>query len=441
VSSLSQRAVGRLPSPMWGMRSLPIVAIVIALFAQDAWSTGFFINQQSVKGLGRVDAGNSAAADDISTIFFNPAGLIPFLGDNGGRAWAIETHVIIPRADFRDTGSTLTGGGFTFPTGGRNISNPTDPTVVPSLYWATSLSRDAAVALSVNAPFGLAIDMGSDWFGRYDATEASLKTINVSLSGALRMSEQLSIGGGIDFQYANAQLGAALPHPLGGADGHVDTKGNTWTPGFNVGVLYSPTTRTRIGAHYRSGIKHDVRGTTEVSGLGPFDGVSNVRFNVDLPAIATIGFRHDVDSQLTLLGEAAWYDWSTFQEIRTRFDNGTPDAVRTTNYRDAYGFSLGADYKASREWTVRGGVHYDTTPTVDAWRDTTVPDANRLWLGVGATWTIRPKLTVDFAFNHVFFRDTRINLTRQLPGGGSFTVRGDVSSVVNTLAASINYAY
>lgn len=418
---------------------VPLLSVMLGIAAHDAAATGFFINQQSVKGLGRVDAGNSAAGDDLGTLFFNPAGLSYLLKDGESMA-SLSTHVIVPRAEFRNTGSTGTANNFTFPVGGPNITNPTDPTPVPNLYWATSLSSRAAVGIAINAPFGLGIDQGSDWFGRYDATEASLRTINIGIAGALKMSDQLSIGGGVDIQYAHAQLVSAFPGLTG--DGRVQTKGHDWTPGFNFGIIYAPSPNTRIGAHYRSGMKHEARGSFRLTGLGPpFDTSTGVRFNVDLPAIATIGFRHALNPQLAVLGEAAWYDWSTFQEIRTRFDNGLPDAIRTSNYRDAYGVSLGAEYRTSQKWLWRGGVHYDTTPTVDAWRDTTVPDANRLWLGLGATWYVRDKVTVDFAFNHVFFRDTRINLTRQLPSGFSYTVRGDVTSVVNTVAVGVSFGY
>ena len=39
------------------------------------------------------------------------------------------------------------------------------------------------------------------------------------------------------------------------------------TPGFNVGVLYDIDPETRVGAHYRSGMKHEVEGAAEIHGL------------------------------------------------------------------------------------------------------------------------------------------------------------------------------
>ena len=52
-----------------------IAGLAGLLFAANAFATGFFINQQSVTGIGRVNAGVTAGTDDLSAIFFNPAGL------------------------------------------------------------------------------------------------------------------------------------------------------------------------------------------------------------------------------------------------------------------------------------------------------------------------------------------------------------------------------
>src|SRR5262249_10988296 len=65
------------------------IALAIALPAR-AFATGFYINQQSVRGLGRVDAGNTVAADDLSTIFFNPAGLMEVARDRQRKEIQIE---------------------------------------------------------------------------------------------------------------------------------------------------------------------------------------------------------------------------------------------------------------------------------------------------------------------------------------------------------------
>jgi long-chain fatty acid transport protein len=329
-----------------------------------------------------------------------------------------------------------------------------DPTPVPNLYAAFRFDDAVTVGLGVNAPFGLKTEFHPGWFGRYDAIEASLRTINVSLVAGYKIDSRLSIGGGIDLQYARATLSSAIPNPLalGGptaaTDARVGTVGHDWSPGFNVGVLYKldPNGRTRVGAHYRSGMKHELEGSTAITGftgvLAGFNGLFDVRSDLRLPAIATVGVRHELPNGVVLLGEIEWFDWSKFKEVRTRFNNGSPDAVRQTNYRDAWAFAVGAEYKVPRtDWTARGGVQLDKTPTTDAWRDTTVPDADRLWLGVGATYRFSKKVSLDMAFNHVFLRDTSIAVRRTFDGGTTAVTSGAATNVVNTIAADLRVSY
>jgi len=432
-------------------------AVVFLLGLACAWqasATGFFVNQQSVRGLGRVDAGNTAAADELGTIFFNPAGLTTLLADGTeARRASFGLELIVPRSTQRNTGSSgATAFGSTFTVTGADSHNPTDPTPIPNLYAAQRLADGAgAIGIGINVPFGLGTKSGADWYGRYDAIEASLATINVGLVGAYKVTEKLSIGGGVDLQYAKTKLVAAIPDPGApegpspATDGRVETRGHAWTPGFNVGLLYSADDDTRLGLHYRSAMKHDIDGSATLSGLAFGNGTYHANANVDLPAIATAGvWRRLSGTPWTLMAELEWYQWSRFRDIVTRYD-GLADTVRVTHYRDSYAVAVGADYVVSEALTLRGGVQYDRTPTVDGYRDTTVPDADRLWLGFGATWRHSPALFVDFAFNHVFFRDTNVDVTRTFFDGAPFatSVRtmGSVESVVNTIAVDFRYRF
>lgn len=448
-----------------GFVTYAIVAILLSSAPLDpTGATAFFINQQSVRGLGRVDAGNTAAAEDLGTIFFNPAGLIQFWRDNPYTDYAasVSVHLIIPRSEQLNRGSTAISPGTlgtALPYAGDRSKDPTDPTPVPNFYLAKKLANGrASVGLGVNAPFGLETRSSDDWFGRYDAIEASLRTINIGLVGAYRFDSGFAIGGGIDFQYARTTLTSAIPNPFipGGptaaTDGRIATQGHDWSTGFHVGLLYPLTEdgQSRIGAHYRSGMKHQIEGSSSVTGLtGPlvgFNGDVGARAELKLPAIAAVGIRAQVSERFALLGEVEWFDWSTFREIRLRFDDGRPDAVRPSHYRDAYAVAVGTDYHApGSAWTLRGGVHYDTTPTVDAFRDTTVPDAARLWLGLGSSYQLSRTASIDFAFNHVFFRKTQVDVTRTFfdgtPLATAVRISGDVRSVVNTVSAEFRMAF
>ena len=439
------------------------LALALAVVGStSASATGFYINQQSVRGLGRVDAGNVVAGDELGTIFFNPAGLARLIRETPDSDWfrmSVGSHLIIPRSDLNNRGSRAASPGtlgMPVPLGGGDAKNPVGVTPVPNFYMARPVGPNAALGIGINAPFGLATSFEPTWHGRYDSIEASLKTFNVSIVGAYRFSSGLSLGGGLDLQHARSVLETAIPNPLtpGGpvasTDGRIRTEGhNGVTPGYHAGLTFDFNEGTRVGAHYRSGMKHDISGDSAISGLGgplaSFNGSAGANVELRLPAIASGGVRQRLSERLVLLGEVQWFNWSTFDEVRIEFADGRPDAVRASNYRDAYAVSAGAEWTLSPLWTARGGVRHDTTPTVDEFRDTTVPDSDRLWFGLGTSVRLSNRLKMDLAFNHVLFDDTSIALTRTYfdgtPLASAVRIDSDVSTIVNTVAVDFGFTF
>lgn len=429
-----------------------------------AQATGYFINQQSVPGLGRANAGNVAAAYDPSTIFFNPAGLTEiwqYSDPEHSFIVSSGTSLIVPRGNLLDRGSTAaTPGTLGVPvfSGGPNATDPTDPTPVPHLYVAYKMPETPlSFGVGITSPFGLAAEYNDSWFGRYDSTKVELQTINVSPVVAIKLSDQFSIGGGIDFQYAASKLVSALPNPLaiGGpsaaTDGRFESQGDDFSIGYNVGVLYKTAgNRLTIGAHFRSEIDHSIEGTAKTSGLtGPLasaNGSVGASAELDLPARASIGAAYEViDDRLTLLADVTWYHWSDAKEARIKFADGSADAVRPANFRDALSFAIGAEYRFSDDLTVRGGFRYDQTPTVDETRDTTFPDSDRFWLAVGATYNVKKRLKIDLAYTHVFVPNTSFDVTRTFYDGtpleSTTRITGSTEGAVDTFALGFRYEF
>lgn len=83
------------------------------LAAGQASAAGFFIQEQSVQGVGRAFAGDVALGEDASTIFTNPAGMTRLKG----RQAQLGGHYLILRATLTDTGSSAT----TLGTGGASV--------------------------------------------------------------------------------------------------------------------------------------------------------------------------------------------------------------------------------------------------------------------------------------------------------------------------------
>ena len=97
-----------------------------------------------------------------------------------------------------------------------------------------------------------------------------------------------------------------------------------------------------------------------------------------------------------------WVDWSSFEKLSIEASyagHQLPQASKTiqNHWKDSWLFTVGADYTVNSAWTVRAGAGYEIAPIDDdKYRTTTIPDTDRLWLSVGATWHVNENLKGDF---------------------------------------------
>jgi long-chain fatty acid transport protein len=99
--------------------------------------------------------------------------------------------------------------------------------------------------------------------------------------------------------------------------------------------------------------------------------------------------------------------------------------------------SIGADWRVAPDWTVRAGFAFDQTPVSSAERTPRIPDANRYWLSIGATWKPTPRLAISAAYTHIFLDSPTVNLVDAGPGTPNF-LRGNLTAAysgqINTLS-------
>lgn len=408
-------------------------AIALSLLAftpnQQSQAAGFYIQEQSVKGLGSAFSGSVTSLEDASTIYFNPAGMTKL--DRG--QINVGTHLLIPRSNMTDTGSTFPGAAVAGGDGG----NPYSPTPVPNFYAAYPVLQDRLWAgIGVSAPFGLSNDYDDGWFGRFDSTETSLTTINVQPSIAIKATEWLSIGGGIDIQYADAKLKAAVSNVA--SEGLSTLKGDDISYGFNAGIQIKPLPNTEFGAHYRSAMSHKLDGRISVEGLtaGNFD-VSGTAA-LDLPDIATFGVAHDLRDDLRLTAQATWFGWNNFQDITAIDDNGTIRSSVVQNYQTTWAFAIGGEYDWNDNLTLRAGYQYDETPTTDLYRSTRTPDGDRNWFSTGASYKLNDNIDLDFAATYINISHESIDVARN---SNLANVRAKTEGSVGIVAAGFTYKF
>lgn len=379
------------------------------MVASEAHSSAFMLNENSTTASGRSYAGGAAIADDASTIFSNPAGMTELK-----RAEVqVGTYMIAPNAEITNRGSNSAGTPFAGQSG-----QGFEPQLAGNLYFATPVSEKLWAGFAVTVPFALKNEYDKDFIGRYDSTSSDIRVIDLGPSIAYKIAPNLSLGGGIDVQYAKAKLIKAIPVTVSTTtDGEYTVEGSDWSVGFNVGALYKPRSDLRLGLTYRSAIDHKLEGdaTTDVAALA-LHSVQGVSADLRLPDTTALGVAYDITPTVTLLGQVSYYGWSRFNEVRLKLADGTEQAT-TENFRDTWSLSLGAQWAVAPGWKLRGGMLYDQTPTRDQYRSTIVPDVDRLWASIGASYDITDSIALDVSYAHMFAKDGPINRTNVFPGG------------------------
>jgi long-chain fatty acid transport protein len=414
------------------------VGALLAVTA-DANAGGFAVREQSSWGQGASFAG-VAAGGSSSAMFWNPATMTQIPGLQSNSVWS----GIIPYASNSPNVAASTFG----PLGGTG--DTATNALVPGGYYTWQFKPDMWLGLSITAPFGLSVKLPGSWAGsNYAADSSYLKTYNFTPSFAYRINDTISVGVGVQIQYAKVDLKRCVfapcgyplqapPYPTANAP-LAELKGDDWGYGFTAGITWTPTPTTTIGIGYRSGINQKIDGTLDIHRVASFD----VNATVNLPDTVSAGLRQRLTPQWTALATVEWANWS---RIGTVTVSGAPKPnILPFQYEDGWFFSLGAEYMWNKQLTLRGGVGFEKSPVTDDVRMPLVPDNDRTWLSVGATYQWNDRILLDFAYSHVFVKSTSINIT-EASGNPWFATAGvdyvgDVSSHVDIVSVGFHYRW
>ena len=407
------------------------------------YSAGFQISEQSGTGLGRAFAGWGVINDDLSNAFYNPAGLTLKKGSQiQGTLYLIDGK---SRFTAEDGASTTFGA---IPTVGQN-DDGAKFAIVPNLYFTMDLTERLKYGFSITAPFGLATDYDRNWIGRFQAKESELKTVNINPSLAYKVNDSFSIGAGLVAEYAEATLSQALSNGPGMSEGFAEVKGDDWSYGWNVGVMYHPNPDFRVGIGYRSKISHELDGEeNDIDNVlivppGVFANVEpDASARATLPETIHAGLYKEFANKWGLSVGFRWTRWNRLGEIVIETD-GFPDSVLELNWDNTYSANIGVDYYYSDKWTFRAGYMFDESPTNDEFRTPRIPDEDRNWFAIGASYHPNENLQLDIGYTHILVDDAEINVSTPIAGGaGQSTLVGEYEDPnVNILSLQAVYKF
>lgn len=372
-----------------------LVLTGVAAATSTALAAGFQLTEQSSLGAGRAYAGAGIVGDDLSAVHYNPAGMTLLEGTRfqAGGVW------IALNADYSGNDGSSENGRL-------------KGQMIPAGYVTHQVNDQIWLGFGMTVPYGMGTEYSKDWEGADRGTNAKIYTFDMNPSIAWKVNDFLSIGGGISVQYAKAELGMGL-HGMG----HGKVEADSWDWGYNFGLMISPTDKLRFGLAYRSSIEHEAEGDTKLSNITSYQDLDKLLEGQNLAMTTTIETPDTVmltgtweaTDQLRLSGLIRWANWSKFKELN--IENDLPFVVESelgsmasqfknlsieNDWQDTWLFSVGADYRINSAFTVRGGIAYETSP-IDRQetRMAVIPDTDRVWLSLGASWYPTQDLQFD----------------------------------------------
>ncbi|HEY4981861.1 MAG TPA: outer membrane protein transport protein [Pseudolabrys sp.] len=411
----------------------------------DANAGGFALREQSAYGQGSSFAG-VAAGGSLSSMFWNPATITQVPG--------IQTEMVLTGI-MPYSSHTVTSGTFAAFGGAGDSGNDA---LVPAGYASWQINPQTWLGLAVNSPVGLSVSFPDRFAGRTLAADTNLKTYNATPSIAYQLNNWISVGAGVQIQYAKADLSTGLPINglgvvTGGLGNQLNISGDGWGYGFTAGVTLTPTPTTTVGIGYRSAIDQKISGTLSLPAgpvfSAPFSTPGAVDTTLNLPDTVTLGLRQRLTQQWMLMATVEWSDWSRIGTSNVLQSSGAPATVARQavtlpfQYSDGWFYSLGAEYQWNPQLALRAGVGFEKSPITDQVRTPRLPDNDRTWLSLGATYQWTRSLSFDFAYSHLFVKNTPINISADSgnPWFSGVSYVGSVSSHADIVSLALKYRW
>ncbi len=442
--------------------SAPALGITGALALGQVHASGFQLKENSVKSLGSAFAGSGVKTGDSSVVVNNPATMTRF----EGTTTQADVSVIDVNAQFE-------GGGFDAlgqPLSGGDGGQAGGVTPVPAMSLVHKLHNGVALGAMVSVPFGLKTEYDDGWVGRYYAHTSEAQIVDLTLSAALDIvPDHLSVGIGAIHSSAEVTLSKAVdfgtllfgnpatrPLPFArpqASDGFAEVQGDDTGFGWILGINFRPTDALSFGLTHRSEIDYELSGEADwtvpanvsaVFGANPMTSVlfqdGAVTAKLTTPATTTLAMTYDVTERFQLGATYAETGWESLQEVRIDFANPDPDSVEQFQWDTTRFMSLGGEFKLNDAWSLRGGYAFDETPTTLEHRTPRLPDEDRQWYSLGATWQISDALGVNFAYTHIKPDTPRIDIVTPPQAGGQ-RLSGTYDSDVNLYGISAQYRF
>ena len=390
------------------MKKLTFTALALIMGASQAHAAGYQLNEFSATGLGRSFAGSGIMGDDFSAMGYNPAGMTA--NKNSGIQLGLAMTEIASKAKSK------------YGTDKMDYFVP-----LPSFMSQWNINNKWFMGFGVYVPYGLSTKYKHDsnvaTISAGGARKSYLEVIDTNLSTAYRFDNGLSLGASAILRHIAGELTSnlnAAEKKYPGAKLYSDFKVKGWTSAFQLGAMYEFDDNTRIGLSYRFKSTQKTKGKHYISSgsdnpmmiaflesagmLGKFHSISDP----ELPASWMLSAYHRWNEKWGTEATVKYVQWHRFYVFpgETTWPGlakmGKQNLDVDYRWKDAWTIALGQEYYMNDQWTLRGGVAWDQSPSRNnSFRTNRIPDTDRIWTSLGASYKTGHH-QFDFGYAHLF---------------------------------------
>ena len=422
----SNHAVGRRRNqPVWFCLLLVFGSVVMIAVGE-----GFRNSTIGTSDLGR-SGGRIAQVDDATAVQHNPANLVGITNTEA----QLTPSVIYINVDYQ---SPL----------GQSASTIHPWKVLPNFFIAMPLKNDRyAIGLGVSVPYGIANQWSSSAtafsqkppYGSltYFAPHYSqLITLNVNPSVAVRLTDKIRLGAGLDVMWSDLEFKQLLSPFLPNGQAHAE--GDGVGLGGNVGLTWQVTDRQRLALTYRSTMTVDYNGTTKFDNL---PGVPSTSFSsqIKYPNIIAAGYGIQLTDKVRVETDVEWLQFSQFRNLPVKIGAnpaiGAQSLNTAENWKNTFTAGIGGDWQFADHWTLRAGYQFFESPVPDATFTPTIPDANQNVFTIGLGWKGK-RSSLEAAYGLDFYNERNITHDQNNPAfNGKYTFN------VHLISLAYNYSF
>lgn len=402
-----------------------LLATAMLLAAGGTNAAAFQLAEVSTSGLGRAYAGEAAIADNASVVATNPALMSLFKTNQ----FSVGGVYVDSRINMNgDVAATVKGATMDITKNGSvSERNVVPGAFVPNLYFVAPVNDKFALGAGMNVNFGLKSEYDDSYNAGVFGGKTDLTAINLNLSGAYRVTEGLSLGLGVNAVYAKAQVernagiiadtvkisqGAftvgssedkAIPSYVTSKDKSVVSLQDraAWGFGWNAGVMYQFNEANRIGLAYHSKVDIDFTDRTATSlEAGAIGAGKKGDLTLTLPDYLELSGFHQLTDKFAVHYSYKYTHWSRLTRLYASSENGKKAFDKELQYSNNSRIALGASYNLYEKLTLRAGIAYDQAASRHQ-RSAAIPDTDRTWYSLGATYKFTPNLSVDLGYAYL----------------------------------------